>query len=53
MEKSREEIVVEILEKLLLDNMVHPEIADRPSIEEAVESIFGIFGKTAEIENED
>ena len=54
MNETREEIVIEILERLISHHGIIPNLDgdSQASIQEATESIFEIFGKTAEIEDE-
>ena len=54
MTKTREDIVIEILEKLISSHGVIPnmDVDSQASIQEATESIFQIFGKTSEVEDD-
>ena len=52
MAETREDIVHEILHKLLFENGVLPEDVYDEAVEAAVKTLFEIFGKTGEIEDD-
>ena len=52
MSETREDIVNEILHKLLFENGVLPEDVYDKAVEDAVKSVFEIFGRTGEINND-